>query len=490
MIERAVGLICLLMLPLRFVLAAAGFIGGLLYAPLVGAQTSHASAPHTPAAEDAAGSTLDAELLYQLLVAELQRRSDPGAAYSIMLDAAKHTGRVELFRRAVEIALQGRAGNAALAAARAWSAALPSDDEARRTQLQLLLYLQRIDETGPLLRDWIQASPVQQRSALIAAVPAVYADVADKAQAVAAARTALAPFLHDTQTAAAAWAALGQIQRQAGNNADALLAARKAARADPRSAAAALLALELFSNGSDEAEPIVQRYLTATREGTHAVVAVPIAYARALAERGRLAEGRAVLQQAPAPTADDRRRLRMAEAQLLRDHDHAQQAYDILARMLDENPDDTDVMYEQAMVAQRLGRLAEMEQLLRQIIARKPDDPSAYNALGYTLADRGERLLEAKALIEEALRRAPDDAYIIDSMGWVEFRLGNLARARELLTDAMQRRPDPEIAAHLGEVLWALGEHDEARAAWRQGLELDRRHPTLTETLKRLGVQP
>jgi tetratricopeptide (TPR) repeat protein len=107
-----------------------------------------------------------------------------------------------------------------------------------------------------------------------------------------------------------------------------------------------------------------------------------------------------------------------------------------------------------------------------------PTTRTPYNALGYALADRGVRLAEAKALIEEALRRAPDDAYIIDSLGWVEYRLSNWPEARRLLTQAMQQRPDAEIAAHLGEVLWMLGERDEALAVWRQGLALDARNRT------------
>lgn len=475
---------------LRPLLVTSWLLGCLLHAPAAVGQTAREPAPDVPAAEAAPASTLDAELFYQLLIAELQRRTDPGAAYSLILDAAKRTRHPELFRHAVEIALQGRAPNAALTAARDWSTALPADDEARRTELQLLLGLQRVRETGPLLRDWIRAAPAQRRPALIALVPSVFARTADKAEAVATARIALEPSLRSPETAAAAWAALGRVQRQAGDDAEALQAARDAVRADPRSAAAALLALELFDTRSDEAEPIVQRHLLATRDGTDADPAVRIAYARVLAERGRLAEGRAVLQQAPAPDADDRRRLRVAEARLLRDHDHAQEAYDILAQTLNETPGDADLLYEQAMAAERLGRMADMERLLRELIARKPEDPHAYNALGYALADRGERLPEAKTLIQEALRRAPDDAYIIDSLGWVEFRLGNLTEARRLLTDAMQRRPDPEIAAHLGEVLWVLGERDEARAVWRQGLELDRRNRTLTETLRRLGAQP
>jgi len=127
---------------------------------------------------------------------------------------------------------------------------------------------------------------------------------------------------------------------------------------------------------------------------------------------------------------------------------------------------------------------------LRRILQRNPKYYHALNALGFSLADRGVRLQEAKTLIEQALQLAPGDPYITDSLGWAEYRLGNKKRARELLQDAMRNQPDADIAAHLGEVLWKLGEHARARAAWREGLRLKRDNGTLLETLKRFGVRP
>ncbi|WP_334134209.1 tetratricopeptide repeat protein [Tepidimonas sp.] len=440
-------------------------------------------------AETATPSALDAELFYQLLLAELQRRDDPGAAYSLILDAARRTGDPALYRRAVEIAVQARAGNAALEAAQAWARARPADDEARRTQLQLLLSLQRVGESGPVLRDWIRATPPERRPEVIALVPAVLGRSSDAEQALATARTALEPWLRGSgPVAAAAWAALGRLQAQAGRSADALHSGERALQADPSSSAVGALALGLLEALPQQAEGLLQRHLAAA--GDKAETAVRIAYASALAERGRLNEALALLRLPDGRTADERARLRLAEARLLRDNDQIQAAYDVLSAAWTADPQHADLQYDLAMLAERLQRLDEMERLLRDLIARRPDDPHPYNALGYALADRGQRLPEAKALIEEALRRAPDDAYIIDSLGWVEFRLGNLAEARRLLTDAMHRRPDPEIAAHLGEVLWVLNEREQARAVWRQGLELDARNRTLRETLRRFGVEP
>jgi Flp pilus assembly protein TadD len=131
-----------------------------------------------------------------------------------------------------------------------------------------------------------------------------------------------------------------------------------------------------------------------------------------------------------------------------------------------------------------------MEQLLRQVMAARPDYQHAYNALGYSLADRNIRLPEAKQLIEKAVELAPNDAYIQDSLGWVEFRLGNGARALQILQAAYVKRPDAEIAAHLGEVLWAQGQREQARKIWREGLLLANDNETLRATLKRLQVNP
>ena len=138
-------------------------------------------------------------------------------------------------------------------------------------------------------------------------------------------------------------------------------------------------------------------------------------------------------------------------------------------------PDDADLLYEQAMMAEKLGQLDEMEALLRRVIALKPDHAHAYNALGYSLADRNLRLPEAKALIERALQLTPGDPFITDSLGWVEFRLGNRDEALRLLRQAYKARPDAEIGAHLGEVLWAMGQRDEARRIWAEAAQPRRR---------------
>jgi predicted Zn-dependent protease len=137
-----------------------------------------------------------------------------------------------------------------------------------------------------------------------------------------------------------------------------------------------------------------------------------------------------------------------------------------------------------------MGNLAEMERLLRQVIAAKPQYHHAYNALGYSLADRNMRLPEAKELIQKALTFAPGDPFISDSLGWVEFRMGNKAEALRILSEAYKTRPDAEIAAHLGEVLWSLGQRDRAQAIWKEGLLLNGESETLQETLKRLQIKP
>jgi Flp pilus assembly protein TadD len=141
------------------------------------------------------------------------------------------------------------------------------------------------------------------------------------------------------------------------------------------------------------------------------------------------------------------------------------------------------------MLAEKLGNLDEMEQLLRRVVDGQPENPNAYNALGFSLAERNIRLGEARELILKALSFAPGDPFITDSLAWVEYRSGNLPQALELLLSAFKTRPDAEIAAHLGEVLWTMGRQDEARRTWQQGAQLNADNETLRETLKRLRVK-
>ncbi len=208
-----------------------------------------------------------------------------------------------------------------------------------------------------------------------------------------------------------------------------------------------------------------------------------------LGKMKRVEEGRKVLAETPAASNEERTQIVLAEAQLLREAKRYRDAYDVLAQALARAPDDTGLLYDAAMAAERLDKLDVMEGHLRQLIKLRPDYAHAYNALGYTFADRNIRLQEARELIERALELAPEDGYILDSMGWVYFRLGDLARAREYLERAYKLKPEAEVAAHLGEVMWAQGEREAARRLWREYRKKEPDNETLKATLARLKVK-
>jgi tetratricopeptide (TPR) repeat protein len=207
-----------------------------------------------------------------------------------------------------------------------------------------------------------------------------------------------------------------------------------------------------------------------------------------LARQGRIDEARALLRQVPERDGVDARTKLLAEAALLREARRWADAFQVLADAVQRYPEDADLLYEQAMMAEKIGRTDDMERLLRRSIELKPDNAHARNALGYSLADRGLRLPEARALVQRALELAPGDPYITDSLGWVEYRQGNLLEALRLLRQAYAARPDAEIGAHLGEVLWAMGQHDEARRIWAESKGRDAANDVLRETLARLKI--
>jgi tetratricopeptide (TPR) repeat protein len=198
-----------------------------------------------------------------------------------------------------------------------------------------------------------------------------------------------------------------------------------------------------------------------------------------IAKRDGLSKGRAYLQKVEPRTQDDRIQVVQMEAQLLRDAKAWQETFDMLSAAVGRFPDSFELLYDRAMAAERVGRLDVLETDLRRVIELKPDYAHAYNALGYTLADRTDRIDEAYALIEKALKLSPEDPFILDSLGWVQYRRGNLDEALRHLTSAHQARPDPEIAAHLGEVLWKLGKKDEASKVWKAALSDNPDHETL-----------
>lgn len=207
-----------------------------------------------------------------------------------------------------------------------------------------------------------------------------------------------------------------------------------------------------------------------------------------LARQGKIKEARELVRLAPEKTQTDARAKLLAEAQVLRDVKLWKDANAVLTQANQQFPGDIDLLYEQSMMAEKLNRLDEMERLLRKVIELKPDHHHAYNALGYSLAERNQRLPEAKQLIQKALELSPGEPFITDSLGWVEYRLGNRTEALRLLRGAYQSRPDPEIAAHLGEVLWVSGLQEEARRVWREARSRDSANDVLRETLARLRV--
>jgi len=580
----------------RFPLAA-GVLVLLALAQNACAQTP--AVPDTdPTAEPAPQPTaLDAELFYQLLLGELDAQgAEPAAGYSLILDAARKTSDPALYQRAVDMAFQARSGDAALQAAKAWKQAFPDSREANRYVLQILVALNRVVESADPLKAEIALADAKERNAALGSVPRIYARVSDKKLAAGVVEQALADYLAQPATAAAAWTAVGRLRLAASDNAGALEAARRSQAANPQSEGPALLALELMEPKLPQAEAIVKRYMEgkplpemrmayaralldsqrygeatqqlkivtaekpdypeawlvqgtlqlqdnqdaaaetslkryvelaqAQRSGEEKSRGLAQAYlalsriaekrkdfamagawldridnqqdlvaaqqrrASILARQGKLEEGRKLLRALPERNPGDARLKLLAETQLLRENHQYKAAYDLLAKANAKPPIDPDLVYDQAMLAEKMNNLPEMERLLRQVIAAKPDYHHAYNALGYSLAERNLRLPEAKELVQKALSFAPGDPYISDSLAWVEFRMGNKAEALRILDTAYKARPDADIAAHLGEVLWSMGQRERAQAIWKEGLLLNSENDTLQETLKRLQVKP
>jgi tetratricopeptide (TPR) repeat protein len=595
---------------------AAGLAGLALGAALTLPAQAQQAQGAAPAPPPPTVSAMDGQLFLQLLIAELElRRGEAGIAYQLILDAARRTGDETLFRRSVEIALHGRAGEQALIAARAWREAAPRSAEAARYEIRLLLALNRIGEIAAPLRTLLEQTAPAERAGLIAALPSLFQRSAEPRAVASAIESLLQPYLAAPATATAVRLALARLWRAAGDAPRALALLHDAAAADPTSPAPPLLAVEMIADtagaedlvraalrapqadvalrlGYARALAAAQRYTEAIEQLRLATAAQPTAaaawlmlgalrvelrdssaaeqallryveltqaaggaaapgpatdaddahadpaadggraddrltqawllLARAaeqrgdlqaaeawlarieqperllaaqarraslLARRGEVEQARALVRAVPARSEREERARVFAESQVLREVRLWGEAYALLDAANARFPDDVDLLYERAMMAERLSRLADMERLLRRVIELEPRHYHAHNALGYVLADRNLRLPEARALILRALELAPGDPFITDSLGWVEFRLGNLPEALRLLRQAHAARPDAEIAAHLGEVLWVMGEREEALRVWRDAKRRDAGNEVLRETLVRLRVE-
>ena len=205
-------------------------------------------------------------------------------------------------------------------------------------------------------------------------------------------------------------------------------------------------------------------------EAGEQVVSAAARYAFILARQNKVTEARAHLQAVQARNPQQQVQLTQAEAQVLREARAYQESFNLLGSALEAQPDHPDLLYDYAMAAEKVDRLDVVEAKLKRLIELKPDHAQAYNALGYTFAERNIRLKEAREFIDKALKLSPQDPFILDSMGWVQYRLGNMTEGADFLRRAYTQRADPEIAAHLGEVLWAQGKKSEAEQLWRSSL--------------------
>ena len=205
-----------------------------------------------------------------------------------------------------------------------------------------------------------------------------------------------------------------------------------------------------------------------------------------MADGGDIEDARRHLRMVEPVDLDEELRLYLVEAELLRRARHYDDAYAVLSEALTTIPDQIELLYARALVAASLGWVEQVEADLSEVLRQEPDNAMALNALGYTWADHHMRLDEAYAMIRRALEQEPDNAAILDSMGWVYFRMGELERARHYLERALAIEFDAEIAAHLGEVFWVQGHHEQAREVWRRAADHDPDHPVLRETVDRL----
>lgn len=255
---------------------------------------------------------------------------------------------------------------------------------------------------------------------------------------------------------------------------------------ETRDPAQALLILAQIAEDR-KAYPEALKWLSQVDPGP-AYMEAQLRSAQIMAESGDMDGARSLLAHLSPEGQREQIQVIVVEAQLLRDAGRMQEALAVMAAGEKRFPQDTSLLYDYAMLAEKADRMDLMETLLRKVIQLAPQNQHAYNALGYSLADRNIRLKEAYALIEKALELAPEDPFILDSMGWVEFRLGNLQQAEDYLRRAYAIRPDVEIGVHLGEVLWTRGDKDSAQQFWRDASQKDPLNDLLKSTLARLRV--
>ncbi len=276
--------------------------------------------------------------------------------------------------------------------------------------------------------------------------------------------------------------AIGLLSLQLEDYAEAQIAFTRALKEGYREPTAIYLGMGQAAEGSKRYDEAIGWY---QKVDAGDWVRAQLKIATLIARQQGLEAGREYLRRIEPRSSDDSIQMVQVEAQLLRDAKEWKETYDLLSKAVVKYPESFELLYDRAMAAERIDKLDVLEHDLRAVIKMKPDYAHAYNALGYTLAEKTNRLSEAKDLIEKAIKLSPDDPFIMDSLGWVNFRMGDTGEALKHLHTAYSARPDPEIAAHLGEVLWSAGQHDEAQKVWRAALSENPNHETLLAVMQK-----
>lgn len=256
---------------------------------------------------------------------------------------------------------------------------------------------------------------------------------------------------------------------------------------DERDPSKVLMILAQLAEQRGDADAAIKWLDKVDRSDEKLYFAARLKWAVLTARQGKLEEARKELAQLTANGAEEQAQIFQTDAQVLRDAGDTTTAFMVLQNAIKRYPDNPDLLYDFALGAEKVGQVELMETALRQVMIAAPDNQHAYNALGYSLAERNERLPEAYALVEQALKMAPGDPFIMDSMGWVQFRMGNLDEAENYLRRAYAVRSDPEIAVHLGEVLFARGDVAGAQKLWQEAHGKDPKNDALKSTLARLN---
>jgi len=342
---------------------------------------------------------------------------------------------------------------------------------------RLLQTLDRGDEALPLLRNAIRDNPEDKRLRLNYARTLVELDRIPEAKAEFVSLVQQYPEDDDLRYSLA----LVSLENQDWDEAEGYLQelVERDANAD-----AAHLNLGRIREQRNDPQAALREYALVAPGPDY--LAAQLRQADILVANGRAREASRLLAEAREAQPDSAIQLYLIESEAYSNNDKTAQADQVLHQAIQRYPDDLNLLYSRAMLAEKRNDLAQMEKDLRAILAREPENAMALNALGYTLADRTTRFDEAKRLIEKALSITPEDPAVLDSLGWVNYRMGNLDDAERALRKAFERLSDPEVAAHLGEVLWANGKRREARQVWNQGLENSSDSTVLRQTIRRL----